>query len=109
MKTLLLIFVLSLTGCAKVNYLGEEHSPTENVDLYYDEGAIEKDYDLIGHGLGTGLWVRNKKITSKLIKEAQKRGANAILVTGLGKSNVSLPNGMSKGEKQLHVVFLKYK
>ncbi|MEZ4699356.1 MAG: hypothetical protein R2834_03415 [Rhodothermales bacterium] len=96
-------------GCASVNYVGDEYTPTADVDIYYSEAAIARDYDLIGHGLGSGFWVKNRKIQGKLIEEAKEKGADAILVTGLGKSNVIISNGISADEKQMNVVFLRYK
>lgn len=96
-------------GCANVFYLGDAFSVTSQVDLYYDESAIEKAYDLIGHGLGSGIWVSSQKIQKKLIEEAKARGADAILITGLGKSNISIGNRLRASEKQLNVVFLRYR
>ncbi len=108
-KTGYLLAFFFVSGCANVNYVGEEFSPTETVDIYYSEQAIDQDYDLIGHGLGSGFWVKNRKIKSKLIEEAREKGADAILVTGLGKSNVFIGNGISADEKQMNVAFLKYR
>lgn len=104
-----LLAFLFVSGCASVNYVGEEFSPTESVDIYYSEQAIDHEYDLIGHGLGSGFWVRNRKITSKLMEEAMEKGADAILFTGLGKSNILIGSGISTDEKQMNVVFLKYR
>ena len=100
---------LFMSGCASVNYVGNEFTPTNDVDIYYSEAAIDQEYDLIGHGLGSGFWVKNKKIQDKLIEEAKKKGADALLVTGLGKSNILIGNGISTDEKQLNVAFLKYR
>ncbi len=96
------------SGCASVNYVGDEFDPTESVDIYYSEDAIDQSYDLIGHGLGSGFWVRNRKIESKLVDEAKEKGEDAILITGLGKSNVLIGNGISADEKHINVAFLRY-
>ena len=103
------VMTLSFLGCTHVNYVGDQFSPTHHIDIYYSEAKIDQDYDLIGHGLGTGFWVKNRKIQNKLIEEAKRQGADALLVTGLGKSNVLIGNGVSADEKQLNVVFLRYK
>lgn len=100
---------LFFSGCASVNYVGDAFTPTETVDIYYSEAAIDQEYDLIGHGLGSGFWVRNRKIQSKLIKEAKEKGADAILITGLGKSNILIGSGISADEKQVNVAFLRYR
>lgn len=107
--SLSILMALIMTGCANVNYVGYEYGPTEDVDIYYSEAAIDQEYEQIGHGLGTGFWVKNKKIEAKLIEQAREKGADAILYTGLGKSNVIIGNGWSADEKQMNVTFLKYK
>ena len=109
LSSVLLFFGLVSAGCASVNYVGDEYTPTTEVEIYYSEAAIEKEYDLIGHGLGSGFWVRNQKIQSKLIEEAKEKGADAILITGLGKSNVIITNALSADEKQLNAAFLRYR
>ena len=107
--SLLVFLTLSIVGCAHVNYVGDEFTPTNNVDVYYSEKAIQKNYDLIGHGLGSGFWVKNRKIQKKLIDEAKLKGADAILITGLGKSNVLIGTRLNADEKHMNVVFLKYR
>ena len=107
--SMLVFFMLTTVGCASVNYVGDAFSPTSDVEIFYSEDAIEREYDLIGHGLGSGFWVRNRKIQAKLIDEAKDQGADAILVTGLGKSNIMVANQVSLNEKQMNVVFLRYR
>ena len=99
---------LHLSGCAKVYYVGDDFAPTETVDFYYGEEAIDKPYDLIGHGLGSGFFVRTKKIKSKLIEEAKSRGADAVLLRGLGKSKVIIGQ-LNADERQMSAVFLRYR
>ena len=105
----MLLALFLFNGCASVNYVGDEFTPTETVEIFYSEEAIENPYELIGHGLGSGFWVKNRKITNKLINEAKEKGADAILVTGLGKSNVLIGNGISTDEKHIEVAFLRYR
>ncbi len=99
---------VQLTGCARVYYVGDEFAPTETVDFYYGEDAIDKPYDLIGHGLGSGFFVRTRKIKSKLIEEAKSRGADAVLLQGLGKSKVIIGQ-LNADERQMNAVFLRYR
>ena len=98
-----------MAGCASVEYVGDTYAPTEYVDLYYSETEIEQDYITMGHGLGTGVWTRNSKIQRKIVEEARDRGADAILITGLGKSHIPLGDDGSAEEKQINVTFLKYR
>ena len=100
---------LVMVGCTSVEYVGDSYSPTDYVDLYYSEAEIERDFYTMGHGLGTGVWTRNSKIQKKIIEEARDRGADAILITGLGKSHIPIGDDGSAEEKQINVSFLKYR
>ena len=102
-----LLFVT--VGCANTEYIGDSYAPTEIVDIFYDEAMIPTDYTTIGQALGTGVWVRNRKIQDKLLEEARNRGADAILITGLGQSHIPLDVDSSAREKQINASFLKYR
>jgi len=107
----LFIFVLVLTiGCASVNYVGKSFDPTTNVDIYFSKEEINKEYTVIGHAIGSGTFgASNDKIQNKLIEEAKLKGADAILITGLGKSHVPIGDNSSTEENQINASFLKYK
>ena len=107
--TLLFMFVLA-AGCAQTEYLGETYAPTNDVEIFYSEDAVPYEFTTIGQALGTGVWVRNHKIQDKLVEEAMKRGADAILITGLGQSHIPLgEDGGSAREKQINASFLRYR
>ena len=107
---LILVAISILIGCtASVNYVGKELEPTTSVDVYFSEDEIEQEYTVIGHAIGSGGdFISNDDIQEKLIEVAKSKGADAILITGLGKSNI--PTGeWSESEKQIKTSFLKYK
>lgn len=108
--SVLFLVALLVIGCASVNYVGKSFDPTTRVDMYFAKEEIKKEYTVIGHALGSGTWVSNEKIQRKLLKEAKFRGANAILITGLGKSHIPIgDDGGSVDEKQIKASFIKYK
>lgn len=108
-RLLLLGLFVAVLGCAEVRYVGETHSPTTEVDIYFDEKNIEREYTTIGQAIGTGGFGTNTdKIQAKLIEEAKKRGADAILITGVGKDSVPLGDSGSTDETQISASFLKY-
>lgn len=111
MKHLLLLgLVLGALACAEVRYVGETHSPTTNIDIFYDENSIEREFTTIGHAIGTGgFGLSTDKIQKKLIEEAKKRGADAILIKGVGKDSVPFGDDSSTDETQINASFLKYK
>lgn len=105
-----ILILVSIIGCsANVNYVGKEYEPTTTVDVYFSEEEIEKEYTVMGHAIGSGGdFISNEDIQNKLIEVAKSKGADAILITGLGKSNI--PSGeWSESEKQINTSFLKYK
>jgi len=88
--------------------VGRSLDPTAHVDVYYSEEEIEREYTIIGHAIGTGRFlVSNEAILEELIEQARSRGADAILITGIGKSHVPTDDG-SDEEKQITASFLKY-
>ena len=109
MGSVFMLVILLVFGCASVNYVGNSLTPTMSVDTYFSEDAIEKEYTIIGHAIGSGVWVSSEKIQAKLIKEAKTRGADAILITGIGRESVSMGEGSSASENQINASFLKYK
>ena len=105
-----LLILIAIIGCtADVNYVGKEFEPTTSVDVYFSADEIEKEYTIIGHAVGSGGdLISNEDIQNKLIEVAKSKGADAILITGLGKSNIS-SGEWSESEKQINTSFLKYK
>ena len=96
-------------GCASVNYVGQSFDATTTVDMYFSEEEIEKEYTVIGHALGSGTWVSDDKIQRKLVEEAKSKGADAVLITGIGKTHIPLGDSGSVDENQINASFLKYK
>ena len=102
----LLITLLSI-GCAHVGYVGHSLGPTAEVDLYCSKEDIEKEYTVMGHAIGTGT-SNNDAIQQALMKEGQKRGADAILITSIGFQRSILDlDELPEGE--VKALFLKYK
>ncbi len=104
-----MLVILLVFGCATVNYVGNSFDPTTSIDTYFSEDEIMKEYTVIGHAIGSGVAISNDKIQAKLIETAKLKGADAILITGLGKSNVAMGSGSSATENQINASFLKYK
>ena len=100
-----ILVALFAVGCADVNYVGNSFNPTTTVDVYFSKEEIETDYTVMGHALGSGAWGASyDKIQEKLIKEAQNRGADAILITGLGQTYVPI----GEDDRQINASFLKH-
>jgi len=107
--SLLVVASFLAIGCASVNYVGKSFDPTTDVDIYFSEKEIEKEYTVMGRAIGSGALVSDEKIEEKLIEEARSKGADAILITGLGKSHIPIRGeGGSVEENQINASFIKY-
>jgi len=76
--TIILAFLIS-SGCASIQYFGDSHTPTDKVEIFYDEKDVPRDYKVIGHAVGEG---QLKNVRSKLIQRAEQEGAEGIIFKG---------------------------
>ena len=109
LSSVFILVTLLAVGCASVNYVGKSFDPTTSVDVYFSKEEIKKEYTVIGHAISSSTWVSNEKLQENLIEEAKRKGADAILITGLGKSHVPFGESGSAEENQINASFLKYK
>jgi hypothetical protein len=108
LATFVLLLFLVL-GCAHINYVGKSYDPTDHIDVYYAPEDITREYTVMGHAIGGGqLLVSTSKIQNKLIEKAKSKGADAVLITGIGRQITEENEGFD-AEKQVKATFLKYK
>ena len=105
----LILVTLLAAGCASVNYVGKSFEPTSSVEVYFDKAEINRDYSVIGQAIGSGVWRSYDTIQKKLIEEAKFKGADAILITGIGRSHVPIGDSGQANENQINAAFIKYK
>ncbi len=126
------VLTLLLAGaCAHVDYVGKSYPETARVDLFFTEDEVGRPYELMGKVIATGGdGVSAEKMQDQIMDKAQKKGADAVVITGLeryksGESTnynettkqkdpkTSTTSGGSstdsKSEKQITALFLKYK
>ena len=114
MKTLikiLFVFFLSifLIRCAQINYVGKTYTPTSQIDVYYSEAEIEKEYTTIGHATGSGgFMLSNEQIQEKLIQKARAVGADGVIIKEVEKTKVVV-NDSTEEERHIKATFIKYK
>ena len=123
--------ILLFTSCSpSINYIGSSNVPTSHIDVYVNEAAIKKNYDIVGKGYVYGITFSKgaEKIQKKAIEKAMKKGADAVLIedyfvpnTGtlinttmrsdsLNKSLITSGNTtvQSTGFSGFNIYFLKY-
>ncbi len=103
-----MLVTLLVFGCASVNYIGNTDAPTTSVDLYFSAEAITQEYTVLGHAIGSIPMESpdSEEIRAKLIEVAMLKGADAILITGMGRDKGGVAGSI---ENHVNALFLKYK
>ena len=108
LSTAFILIAILAIGCANVKYVGNSFDPTDDVDMYFSKEEIKKEYTIIGHAVGSsGLFGSDDQVMEKLIEKAKSVGADAILVKGIGISDISSGDGAHE-ETRVTASFIKY-
>lgn len=99
--------VLVFSSCiTRIAYLGSTDVPTSQVDIFVNENAIKKNYEIVGKGyIHYGVYSRGiENIQKKAIAKAKQVGANGILFqdyyipnTGTSINTVMRSDSVAKG------------
>src|SRR5215831_12684114 len=72
------------TSCAHLDYAGQSFPPTQNVDLFYSEANVNREYTVIGELTGTGdQFVSTQKLQDQMVQKAREKGADGVVILGL--------------------------
>ncbi|RZK75443.1 MAG: hypothetical protein EOO92_16200 [Pedobacter sp.] len=85
--TLCFIALIAMGSCSvvKLDYIGKTLTPTTTVDMYFNSSDVPKKFEVIGKIAGRDLGLSNvEKIQEKIMAEAKKRGADAVIIAGIG-------------------------
>jgi len=130
-KNAWILALLAVGACAHIDYVGKSYPETSRVDLFFSEEEVTRPYELMGKVIATGGdEVSAEKMQDQIMDKAQKKGADAVVITGLDRyksgentnysettkqkdPKTSTTSGgsstESKSEKQITALFLKYK
>lgn len=83
-------FILPACGPAvSINYLGSQHSPTEKIDIFFDEHDVRNNYFVIGHVSASETYEHSNLFDTTIddtknamINRAKQKGGNAIVFLG---------------------------
>ena len=79
----LVLALLLAAGCVSYEYKGEKGGePTDSVAVFMDSGKIGRPYQVLGEATVAGDYheVTRDRLMDKLVSEAEKSGADAVLI-----------------------------
>ena len=93
-------------GCATINYVGESYPPTQEVDLYFSEEDIEREYTVVGRILATAnsdeAVYSSEKFTQAILKKAREKGADGVVILWLS-------SGLVDDKRRIEALAIRYK
>jgi hypothetical protein len=78
--------VVCVSGCVSVDYMGRSYAPTTHVDVFFSLEEVKRPYEVMGTASaraddGMGM----QKIQDELVKDAMKRGADALVIMDVNR------------------------
>ena len=89
---LVISFFLIISCSPKINYLGDTYTPTQHVEIYFDENDINKKYKVIGMMKNEADELENddvEEVKKAMMKKAREVGADAILFIGFYSERIN--------------------
>lgn len=87
------LVAMAVWGCVSVDYVGKSYPPTASVDLYMSAADVPRPYEVIGQSRAQveALPFTNpaQLLQTKLLAEAQSRGADGVILSPLSTRQVS--------------------
>jgi len=81
---MLAVLPVLLSGCAHMDYAGQSFPPTQQVDLFFSEANVGREYMVMGELTGTGdQLVSTQKLQDEMVKKAREKGADGVVILGL--------------------------
>jgi hypothetical protein len=87
MKTrwlMLAALAVIVSSCAHLDYAGQSFPPTQQVDLFFSEANVGREYMVMGELTGTGdQLVSTQKLQDQMVEKAREKGADGVVILGL--------------------------
>lgn len=83
LSALSVALLLTVSGCVSYSYKGEKGPvPSDKVTVFSDSGKIGRPYQVLGEAVVSGNYqhVSRDRMIEKLVAEAKKAGAGAVLI-----------------------------
>jgi putative NIF3 family GTP cyclohydrolase 1 type 2 len=80
------VLVSLAAGCATIDYVGETYRPTGQVDLFFSEDQVPREYKVIGQVRASGdEYVTASGLHQKLMAKARETGADAVIILEISR------------------------
>ena len=74
-------------GCATVDYVGESYQPTTQVDVFFAEKDVPREYKVIGQVLASGdQFVSASALNTKMMARARETGADGVIILDVSRT-----------------------
>ena len=111
----MIVFIL-IGGCKQqIEFVGEEYTPTDHVDLYCSWQDVQESNRVMGHLVVLDEDIQNvPKMRKNMLKVAQQKGADAIVIVGAGPcadgaTSEDLSGSSALRAHQVKISLLKYR
>jgi hypothetical protein len=101
------LLLLTISACARVNYIGNSYAPTQRVEIFYEEEQVQDNYEVIGKAVASSR--NDEQGRNALLKRAQEEGADAILIEDLTNSYFQDSNNNTDSRLQIKAKFYRKK
>ena len=85
--SIIAFYILVLSSCSpQLNYMGNSYAPTQNIDIFFDEADIKKDFKVMGIVKNEGAELElddPESVQKAMLIKARSVGADGILFLGL--------------------------
>ena len=89
--------LLVATGCTKIDYVGKSFAPTADVAVFFSMDDVDREHEVMGHLTATANdMVSAEKMQEEILKKAREKGADAVVILGLGRYATSSPSTWSE-------------
>jgi hypothetical protein len=91
LRLILFAFCSFLAGCTTTDYFGKTYPPTQRVDVFFSAHDVRRDYEIMGQiRAEADEFVSLQAMQQQLMNEAMQKGADAILIEHVGKTQTGL-------------------
>lgn len=75
-----ILSVLLSTACSTPAYFGKSYTPTQNVDVYFDQSDVKKEYEVMGTSDIKQGFNSLDALQKKVIEQGKAKGADGIIM-----------------------------